>query len=157
MGIITKGFNPEVRMKKLLIVVCIIIGNIGFAAPLDEGSAKVYMTIAKFAKLKNFADLRLLPVSSDGDAGSIYTGESNFELESNTPVLVNFSGTEVSNGKTPIAVKYKLDDSDTLSFETKAGTHKGVHSISGEAQLGGISEQEAGDYIGQMILTVSAL
>jgi hypothetical protein len=126
-------------------------------AQLDSDSAIVRLNVAKYAQVTGLDDFILNPISSDGAAESEYSGFDMFNLESNTAVSVSLSGEQLSNvGGDTIVTEYALDDGG-MSFDTIPGIHNDEHKVSAEATLGQISDQEAGDYSAQIVITVAAL
>jgi hypothetical protein len=63
----------------------------------------------------------------------------------------------MSNGSNTIDTSYQLDNSGGMSFDTAPGIHNAAHQVSAEATLGQISDQEAGGYSAQIVITVAAL
>ncbi len=125
-------------------------------AELDSKNAIVTLEVAKFAKISGLENFVLLPVSTDGDANSVYSGFDMFNLESNAAVSVTLTGDQLSNGENTISTAYELDEGG-LSFDTDEGIHNEQHKVSAEAILGEISAQEAGGYSAQIVITVAAL
>lgn len=125
-------------------------------AQLDSDSAIVRLNVAKFASITGLDDFILNPVSTDGEAQSIYSGFDMFNLESNTGVSVSLAGAQLSNGTDDISTAYSLDDS-AINFDTAPGVHNAQHKVSAQATLGQISDQEAGEYSAQIVITVAAL
>lgn len=151
-------------MKTLKVIYTTVVAmglTIGFsqasANQLDSESATVTLAVGKFAKLSLLNDFALsLKTGQDGDAGDVYDGQDEFRVESNCAVIITVEGNDLSNGSgSSISTVYKLDDAD--SIQTAPGVHNAVHSVSAEATLGNISEQEAGDYAADITITVSAI
>ncbi len=147
-------------MKKinLIALISLIIG-ISFGAqadPLDTGKAVVRMNVAEYAKITNLNDFILRTVDDDGSAGAVYSGFDNFNLESNTAVQVTLEGEQLTNGARKLSTKYSLNEKE-MNFSTAKGVHKGEHKVSASATLGNISDQEAGGYSANILITVSAL
>ncbi|GAA4651040.1 hypothetical protein GCM10023116_33230 [Kistimonas scapharcae] len=144
-------------MKKTLIAMAMALASTSAMAELDSESATVSMDVALFASITNLDDFVLNPVSSDGAAGSIYSGSDTYNLESNGQVRVTLSGSDLSNGSDSISTAYALDDSG-LTFDTTADSvHNANHTVSADATLGNISAQKAGSYSGTITLTVSGI
>lgn len=144
-------------LKGGLIIATLILGfQTATYAQLDSDSAVVSLEVAKFAQVSGLDDFILSPISTDGDRLSIYNGFDMFNLESNSAVSVTLSGDQLSNGVGTISTTYALDDNG-MSFDTAAGIHNNSHKVSAEATLGEISEQEAGAYSAQIVITVAAL
>jgi hypothetical protein len=147
-----------VKNFKKLFVVMFMLAILPYEsfAQLDSDSAVVRMSVAKFARISGLDDFVLYPVSTDGDADSIYSGSEDFMLESNCAVLVTLTGEQLTNGSSELDTSYNLDSAG-MSFETIPGVHNQEHTVNAQAQLGQISEQEAGDYAANIEITVSAL
>jgi hypothetical protein len=145
-------------MKKLVLVSA--IASV-FAAPafadLARDSATVSLEVAKFASLTGLNDFVLTTQDASGSAGATYTGSDTFFLESNAQVRVTLEGGNLTNGADHIETSYSLDG-EGLIMDTKAkSVHKGEHTVAATAVLGDISAQQAGDYISEITLTVSAI
>ena len=79
-----KSFN------KLLIAAAIGTAFTGqvLAVDLDSDSATVSMSVGQFASITGLDDFVLSAVSTDGAAGSVYSGSDAYNLESNAQVRV---------------------------------------------------------------------
>lgn len=144
-------------LKKMLVLMFMVgMLPVESFAILDSDTAVVRMSVAKFARVSGLDDFILYPNSTDGDAMSIYSGSENFILESNCAVLVTLEGEKLANGSSELDTTYNLDSSG-MSFETIPGVHNQEHTVNAQAQLGQISEQEAGEYAANIEITVSAL
>jgi hypothetical protein len=146
----------NLTLTSLLLLGAMSFTQTSFAGELDSKSAIVRLEVAKFARITGLDDFVLSPLTTDGDAGSIYQGFDMFNLESNSAVSVTMVGGQLSKGSNSISTSYKLDDDD-LNFETAPGIHNAAHKVSAAAELGQISSQEAGDYSAQITITVSSL
>ena len=144
-------------MKKILLTgILLAMTNVAIGAPLDSKGATVSMQVGKFAKISELNNFVLNPVSTDGDALSIYTGSDAFRLEANCPVILVLSGGNLTNGRQELATTYQLDDG-TQNVTSSDPMHDKQHKVSASAQLGNISQQEAGNYAANITITVSAL
>ncbi len=130
-------------------------GNIGPNSSVSE-NATVSMNVALYAAIKDLDDFSLQTSDADGSAGAIYSGSDAFSVQSNGQVRVTLAGADLVSGANVITPDYALDSSG-LTFDTGLGVHNQVHSISASAQLGEISDLEAGAYSGEITMTVSAL
>jgi len=142
--------------KTILMGALIVIAQLAQAAPLDSKSANVSMQVGKFARISGLNDFVLTPVTTDGDAFSIYSGADAFNLEANCPVIMVLSGGNLSNGRQELQTTYKLDNG-TMNVTSSDPIHNKQHEVSASAKLGNISAQEAGAYAAQISITVSAL
>ncbi|MBL1260556.1 MAG: hypothetical protein COB33_008500 [Thiotrichaceae bacterium] len=127
------------------------------SAALDTDSATVSMSVGLYASLTGLDNFVLSPSSTNGAAGSIYSGSDTFNLESNGQVRVSLSGGDLSNGSDSVTTTYEMDD-DGVTFDTTASSiHNANHSVSASAELGDISSQKAGSYSSTITITVSAI
>jgi len=125
-----------------------------FAVQLAQDSAQVSLQVGRYARISLLDDFALQTSGTDGDANAIYSGSDQFRLEANCPVIVTVAGGNLSNGSQSIPTSYQLDNGD--NFET-TGRHNGMHVVAAQAQLGNISDQEAGAYAADITITVSTL
>lgn len=119
-------------------------------------SAMVCMSVGLTASLTDLDDFSLLPTSTDGAAGSIYTGHDDFHLESNGEVAVLVEGSYLQHGdqNNRVTANYTIDGSSDL-FTTTDTVHSSQHQLQASVRLGAISAQKAGDYSGTVTLTVT--
>lgn len=149
-------------MKKLSLITAIALaGSIlsapSFAAGLDQDSATVNMNVGLYAALTGLDDFTLTTTDADGSAGAVYSGNDDFQLESNGQVRVTLAGANLTNGADSVATVYKLNDAGT-TFDTESKkVHNARHKVSAAATLGEISSQQAGAYSSVITLTVSAI
>jgi len=133
----------------------LMVGQTGFSNQLDTDSATVSLSVGKYAEITGLDDFALsLTTGADGAMGSEYGGSDQFSVESNCPILVAVTGTDLAMGSNSISTSYKLDGED--SFQT-LGMHNSSHTISATAELGNVSSQEAGAYSSEVTITVSAI
>lgn len=145
-------------MKKSLIALSLALtASPVFAADLDSDSATVSMDIALYASLTGLDDFTLTADSTDGAAGSTYSGSDSYNLESNGQVRVSMTGSDLSNGADSVSTSYSLDGSGMTYDTTADSVHNQSHSVSAVATLGAISAQKAGAYSGDITLTVSSI
>lgn len=149
-------------MKKLPLIAAIalagsIVSAPSLAAGLDTDSATVNMNVGLYAALTGLNDFTLTTSDADGSAGAVYSGDDEFQLESNGQVRVTLAGANLQNGADSVSTAYKLNDAGT-TFDTEAKkVHNAAHKVSAAATLGEISSQQAGAYSSVITLTVSAI
>lgn len=149
-------------MKKLPLIAAIalagsIVSAPSLAAGLDTESATVNMNVGLYAALTGLNDFTLTTSDADGSAGAVYSGNDDFQLESNGQVRVTLAGANLQNGTDSVSTAYKLNDAGT-TFDTEAlKVHNASHKVSAAATLGEISSQQAGAYSSVITLTVSAI
>lgn len=143
-------------MKIKVALMILLIGKMAYAGDLDSKSAEVTMSVAKYAKISELNNFVLLPVSEDGAAEAIYSGSDTFRLEANCPVTMSVAGGNLSNGRQELRTRYQIDQNGS-TFISSDPMHDRQHSVDATAQLGNISEQEAGGYRANITITVSAL
>ena len=145
-------------MKKSLIALSLALtASPVFAGDLDSDSATVSMDVALYASLTGLDDFTLTADSTDGAAGSTYSGSDTYNLESNGQVRVTMTGSDLSNGTDTVSTSYSLDGSGMTYDTTADSVHNQSHSVAAVATLGAISAQKAGAYAGDITLTVSAI
>jgi len=128
-------------------------GNLSGAAVSDD--ATVCFSIGVYASLTGLDDFTLTPMGQDGATGSLYSGDDLFQLQSNGPVRVRATGSGLYNGDMHIETIYQIDGGGSLMDTTPLQTHEGEHTLQAMAILGNISDQAAGQYAGQVTLTVT--
>lgn len=147
-------------MKLTKLALAAAISTFAFAAQaaeLDSDSATVSMSVGLYASLTGLDDFALTTSDADGSAGATYSGNDDFNLESNGQVHVSMTGGNLSNGSDSVATSYGLDNS-TTEFDTASDSvHNASHNVSASAVLGAISAQKAGSYSGAITITVSSI
>ena len=148
----------KTMMKRIALVAA--AGSLAFSAhavELDSDSANVSMNVGLYASLTGLDDFSLSTSDANGEAGAIYNGDDDFNLESNGQVHVSMSGGDLSNGSDSVSTTYSLDSAST-AFDTETGViHNASHNVSAQAVLGAISAQKAGSYSGSITITVSSI
>ena len=147
-------------MKLTKLALAAAISTLAFTAQaveLDSDSATVSMNVGLYASLTGLDDFSLTTADADGSAGATYSGNDDFNLESNGQVHVSMSGGNLSNGTDSVSTSYGLDNAAT-EFDTAAdAVHNSSHNVSASAVLGAISAQKAGSYSGAITITVSSI
>ena len=148
----------KTMMKRIALVAA--AGSLALSAhavELDSDSANVSMNVGLYASLTGLDDFSLSTSDANGEAGAIYNGDDDFNLESNGQVHVSMSGGDLSNGSDSVSTTYSLDSAST-AFDTETGViHNASHNVSAQAVLGAISAQKAGSYSGSITITVSSI
>ena len=148
----------KTMMKRIALVAA--AGSLALSAhavELDSDSANVSMNVGLYASLTGLDDFSLSTSDANGEAGAIYNGDDDFNLESNGQVHVSMSGGDLTNGSDSVSTTYSLDSAST-AFDTETGViHNASHNVSAQAVLGAISAQKAGSYSGSITITVSSI
>ena len=102
-------------MNKLLFIPAVALtGSLisgATLADLDSDSATVNVSVGLYASLTGLDDFTLSTTDADGSATAVYTGSDDFNLESNSQVRVNLSGSNLSNGSDSISTNYAISTS----------------------------------------------
>jgi len=143
----------------LLLTLCsekaMSVGSGSLAGAAVSSDATVCFSIGVYASLTGLDDFVLTPMGADGGNGSLYSGKDVFHLQSNGPVRVRATGSGLYNGDMHIETIYQIDSGGSLMDTTPLQTHQGNHTLHAMAILGRISDQAAGEYAGQVTLTVT--
>lgn len=118
-------------------------------------SATVCLSVGMQASLTGLDDLVLSSAGVSGAPGTIYEGENLFSLESNGPVSVLVSSAGLSDGIDVIRPVYRLDGGEGRMDTAAEGAHNGEHRLTARYRIAQISAQRAGEYAGQVTLTVT--
>lgn len=127
-------------------------GNLSQGTIQDQ--ATVCLNIAARAFIVGLNDFSLTTTDLSGNAGSVYQGSTNFFLESNSPVRIQFGNGTLSNQESTVSVNYTIDGLANNFDTAGTGQHSGEHTLTATVELGRISNQIAGDYAGTVTLTV---
>ena len=151
--------DMKFNIKKLVLVTAISSLAMGVqAVELDSDSATVSMSVGLYASLTGLDDFSLSTSGVDGTAGAVYSGNDDFNLESNGQVRVSITGGNLSNGSDSVATTYDLDAGAGTTFDTTTdAVHLATHNVSASAVLGDISAQKSGAYSGDITITVSSI
>lgn len=133
-----------------------ITDNIGVS-----DSAKICMSIGLTASIEGLEDMELNTNGINGASGSIFTGDSGFDLESNGQVAVvveggylYLGGDETLDESRRVPIRYEIDGVEDRYVTEIDSAHEGQHILQANAMLGPISAQLAGEYSGQVTLVV---
>lgn len=128
-------------------------GYLANSGEIDD-SALICMSIGQTATLTGLDDFVLTTNGLSGQPGSNYQGSDQFHLESNGAVRVNIVTEGLFNGSEKITPLFKLDATTSPLNTTTDEAHSSDHTLSAEVILGAISAQHAGEYSGEVTLTV---
>ena len=119
-----------------------------------DDNAMVCMSIGLTATLTGLDDFSLTTHDAAGAAGAIYQGDDLFHLESNGAVRINIVTDGLFNGRHKIMPNFQLDGINGPLNIMADEAHSGDHTLSAVVMLGAISAQQAGQYSGEVTLTV---
>lgn len=126
-------------------------------AELDTGAAQASANVAIFAAITELDNFALAATGIDGAANATYAASEPFHLESNAPVRLTIAASSMTNGSDTISTIYRFENGTAL-LETEADSvHDQEHSLNVTSELGEISDQRAGDYAANVLITVTAL
>jgi hypothetical protein len=127
-------------------------------AELDTGGAQASANVAIFAAITQLDNFVLENnIGVDGAANATYVASEPFNLESNAQVRVTIAAGSMTNGSDTLSTIYRFENGTaTLDTETDS-VHNQEHYLNVTSVLGEISDQKAGDYAADVLLTVSAL
>lgn len=121
-------------------------------------SANICFSVGLQASLRGLDNFTLSTDDINGKAGSKFLGSDNFFLESNGQVTVQASEGRLqlvgsNDPSQSLQVQYFIDGEKQITTEDEQA-HSGQHKIQAEIMLGSISNQKAGEYRGDITLTV---
>lgn len=127
-------------------------------AELDSGASQASMTVPIFAaitQLDNFVLTNNRGV--DGAANAGYGGTETFHLESNAQVRLTLASEDLTNGEDTISSQYVFGNGQATLDTQADSVHNDIVVLQATGELGEISDQKAGDYAANLVITVSAL
>jgi len=127
-------------------------------AELDTGGAQASANVAIFAAITQLDNFVLENnIGVDGAANASYAANEPFHLESNAQVRLTLTSEDLTNGDDTINTAYAFENGLTALDTEADSVHNQGHLILATGVLGEISDQRAGDYAANVLITVSAL
>lgn len=121
---------------------------------LDQSTASVCMSVDVRASITGLNDIAMFAQGEDGQSGALYRGVATFTLEANAPVELTVTQISLVNGVAALTTSVDIDGGGPSYRTSGTGSHFAQHDITVTARLGAISDQLAGQYSAQAILTV---
>jgi hypothetical protein len=122
---------------------------------LNSSYGNVSMTVARYGEITELNDVNLYPKYYERNK-TLFTGIEEFNIESNSGVVLTISLSSITNGNVEYPLYYHLDGNQHTLMTEASTVHKSRHIIKIFTDEILKSEVEAGDWFGSVTLTLSS-
>lgn len=121
---------------------------------LNDAYGNVFMSVAMYGQVTGLDDIILYPHDFNSSE-TTFSGIEEFKIESNCGVVLSVSLSDLSDGETNIPLDYLLDNLSHSLITQGASVHNQNHIIHINTPELSIPTIQAGDWLGNIILTLS--